>query len=77
MLNRLSCNDLKVHGERAGNVYNEDGFHMIRISDAQYLPVYCDMTAARGGFTLVVTSAHNSWMRAQVPRRYAFNELFF
>jgi len=65
---RLSCNDLKLHGVRAGNKY-EDGFQMIRISDSQYLPVYCDMTTSEGAFTLIVTSAQNNWTRAQVPRR--------
>ncbi|KAL9951076.1 hypothetical protein ACROYT_G043672 [Oculina patagonica] len=70
---RLSCNDLKLRGLRAGNTYDEDGFQMIKVSDAQYLPVYCDMTTAKGAFTLIVTSAHNNWTRAQVPRR---NELF-
>ena len=42
---------------------------MMKVSDAQYLPVYCDMTTAKGAFTLIVTSAHNNWTRAQVPRR--------
>jgi len=70
---RLSCNDLKLHGLRAGNKYEEDGFQMMKVSDAQYLPVYCDMTTAKGAFTLIVTSAHNNWTRAQVPRR---NELY-
>ncbi|KAJ7351656.1 metalloendopeptidase [Desmophyllum pertusum] len=69
---RLSCNDLKLHGLRAGNKYDEDGFQMMRVSGAQYLPVYCDMTTAKGAFTLIVTSAHNSWTRAQVPRRNEF-----
>ena len=67
---RLSCNDLKLHGLRAGNKYDEDGFQMMKVSDAQYLPVYCDMTTAKGAFTLIVTSAHNNWTRAQVPRRW-------
>lgn len=67
---RLSCNDLKLHGLRAGNKYDEDGFQMMKLSDAQYLPVYCDMTTAKGAFTLIVTSAHNNWTRAQVPRRW-------
>ncbi|KAL9951073.1 hypothetical protein ACROYT_G043669 [Oculina patagonica] len=66
---RLSCNDLKLRGLRAGNKYDEDGFQMIKVSNAQYLPVYCDMTTAKGAFTLIVTSAHNNWTRAQVPRR--------
>lgn len=65
---RLSCNDLKVHGVRAGNQY-EDGFQLIKVNDTQYLPVYCDMTTSEGGFTLLVTSAHNNWTRAQVPSR--------
>lgn len=65
---RLSCNDLKLHGVRAGNTY-EDGFQMIRVNGAQYLPVYCDMTTSEGAFTLIVTSAHNNWTVTQVPRR--------
>lgn len=65
---RLSCNDLKLHGLRAGNKY-EDGFQMIRVNSSQYLPVYCDMTTSDGAFTLIVTSAHNNWSRAQVPIR--------
>ncbi|KAJ7386461.1 metalloendopeptidase [Desmophyllum pertusum] len=69
---RLSCNDLKLHGLRAGNKYDEDGFQMMKVSSAQYLPVYCDMTTAKGAFTLIVTSAHNNWTRAQVPRRNEF-----
>ena len=64
---RLSCNDLKVHGLRAGNTY-DDGFQMIRIN-GHYLPVYCDMTTSEGAFTLIVTSAHNNWTRAEVPLR--------
>lgn len=67
---RLSCNDLKLHGLRAGNKYQEDGFQMMKVSDAQYLPIYCDMTTAKGAFTLIVTSAHNNWTRAQVSRRW-------
>lgn len=67
---RLSCNDLKLHGLRAGNKYDEDGFQMMKVSDAQYLPIYCDMTTAKGAFTLIVTSAHNNWTRAQVSRRW-------
>ena len=66
---RLSCNDLKLHGLRAGNKYDEDGFQMMKVTAAQYLPIYCDMTTAKGAFTLIVTSAHNNWTRAQVPRR--------
>ncbi|PFX13518.1 Disintegrin and metalloproteinase domain-containing protein 9 [Stylophora pistillata] len=66
---RLSCNDLKLHGVRAGNKYDEDSFQLMKVSDAQYLPVYCDMTTAKGAFTLIVTSAHNNWTREQVPRR--------
>jgi len=69
---RLSCNDLKLHGVRAGNKY-EDGFQMIRVSGSQYLPVYCDMTTSEGAFTLIVTSAQNNWTRAQVPRRNQFH----
>ncbi|XP_074614387.1 uncharacterized protein LOC141874129 [Acropora palmata] len=68
---RLSCNDLKVHGLRAGNTY-DDGFQMIRIN-GHYLPVYCDMTTSEGAFTLVVTSAHNNWTRAEVPLRNKFH----
>ena len=66
---RLSCNDLKLHGLRAGNKYDEDGFQLMKVSNTQYLPVYCDMTTTKGAFTLIVTSAHNNWTRAQVPRR--------
>ena len=66
---RLSCNDLKLHGLRAGNKYEEDGFQMMKVSNAQFLPVYCDMTTSKGAFTLIVTSAHNNWTRPQVPRR--------
>ncbi|XP_066014989.1 uncharacterized protein [Pocillopora verrucosa] len=65
---RLSCNDLKLHGVRAGIKY-DDSFQLVKTSDTQYLPVYCDMTTAKGAFTLIVTSAHNSWTRAQVPHR--------
>lgn len=54
---------------RAGNKYGEDSFQLMKVSDTQYLPVYCDMTTAKGGFTLIVTSAHNNWTRAQVPHR--------
>lgn len=68
-VDRLSCNDLKLHGMRAGNKYSEDSFQLMKVSDTQYLPVYCDMTTAKGGFTLIVTSAHNNWTRAQVPHR--------
>lgn len=68
-VDRLSCNDLKLHGMRAGNKYGEDSFQLMKVSDTQYLPVYCDMTTAKGGFTLIVTSAHNNWTRAQVPHR--------
>ena len=57
-----------MHGVRVGNTY-KDGFYMINTDKAQYLPVYCDMTAADGAFTLLVTSAHNSWTPAQVLSR--------
>lgn len=66
---RLSCNDHKIHGVRAGIKYEEDSFQLIKVSDTQYLPVYCDMKTAKGAFTLIVTSAHNNWTREQVPRR--------
>ncbi|RMX44841.1 hypothetical protein pdam_00009262 [Pocillopora damicornis] len=69
---RLSCNDHKIHGVRAGIKYEEDSFQLIKVSDTQYLPVYCDMITAKGAFTLIVTSAHNNWTREQVPHR---NEL--
>ncbi|KAK3726269.1 hypothetical protein QZH41_003046 [Actinostola sp. cb2023] len=69
---RRSCNDIKVHGVRAGQTY-KDGYYMIRvINEYQYLPVFCDMTSEPGAFTLIVTSRHNQWTRAQVPARNVF-----
>ena len=44
----------------------EDGIYMIRKNGYEYLPVYCDMTSAPGGYTLSVTSASNGWNKNEV-----------
>ncbi|KAK3698442.1 hypothetical protein QZH41_010011 [Actinostola sp. cb2023] len=69
---RRSCFDIKVHGVRLSRTYKDD-YYMIRLlSDSSYLPVFCDMTSDPGAFTLVVTSRHNNWTRAQVPARNVY-----
>jgi len=58
-----------VHGSQHSQTF-QDGYYMIRlINDSSYLPVFCDMTSDPGAYTLVVTSRHNNWTRAQVPAR--------
>ena len=39
---------------RGGNRH-KDGIQFIKVNEAQYLPVYCDMTTSEDGFTLPVT----------------------
>ncbi|KAK3716434.1 hypothetical protein QZH41_016845, partial [Actinostola sp. cb2023] len=69
---RRSCFDIKVHGVRLSRTY-KDNYYMIRLlNDSSYLPVFCDMTSDPGAFTLVVTSRHNKWTRAQVPARNVY-----
>ncbi|KAK3716436.1 hypothetical protein QZH41_016844, partial [Actinostola sp. cb2023] len=69
---RRSCFDIKVHGVRLSRAY-KDNYYMIRLlNDSSYLPVFCDMTSDPGAFTLVVTSRHNKWTRAQVPARNVY-----
>ena len=47
----------------------KDGRYMIRKTSYEYIPVYCDMTSESGAYTLLVTSAHNSWRKEDVLYR--------
>ena len=63
---RVSCNDIKVHGNHKGMKDFKDGLYFIKSSKTNQLPVYCDMTSNSSAWTLLVTSKQNNWTAQQV-----------